>query len=123
MLPDKHKLRKWCHLSQKAYCDFVVWTPKGQVVQRLYPNVNFTEKLQQKLTSFYVKNFLPGLLKHLKVPGVFPDSDVSDNVDSDHYCYCQDTEYGKMIMCENPGCQYIWFHYDCVGIRCAHRGS
>ena len=39
------------------------------------------------------------------------------------YYYCQDKGHGKMIMCENPGCQYVWFHYDCVGIHCAHRGS
>ena len=108
-------------VSEKKYCDFVVWTLRGQVVHRLYPNTNFAEKLQHKLTSFYVQNFLPVLLKHLKVSGVFPSSDISDSPNL--YCYCQEGEHGKMIMCENPDCQYVWFHYECVGIRRAHRGS
>ena len=92
---------------------------KGTGCVRLYPNIHITEKLLHKLTSFYVQNFLPILLKHLKIPGVFQIVMFP----TDLYCYCQDKEYGKMIMCENPHYQYIWFHYDCVDIRRAHRGS
>ena len=112
-------------VSQKKYCDFVVWTQKGQVVHRVYPNINFTEKLLQKLTDFYLQEFIPVLLKHLNVPGDFlQDSNVTNSSNVDNlYCYCQDKEHGKMIMCENPGCQYVWFHYECVGIHRAQRGS
>jgi len=37
------------------------------------------------------------------------------------YCFCQVEEYGNMIMCDNPSCKYIWFHYGCVGIVRAHK--
>ena len=88
------------------------------------PNINFTEEMLQKLTNIYLQDFIPVLLKHLNVPGFLQDSNVirSSNLD-DLYRYWQNKEHGKMIMCENPGCQYVWFHYDCVGIHCAHRGS
>ena len=37
--------------------------------------------------------------------------------------FCQEPEYGKMIMCENPACQYIWFHYDCVALKGPGEGN
>ena len=36
---------------------------------------------------------------------------------SELYCFCQQPEHGKMIVCENSSCQYVWFHYDRVGIK------
>ena len=51
-------------VSQKKYCVFMVWTQKGQVVHRLYPNINFTEKLLQKLTNFYLQDSIPVLLNN-----------------------------------------------------------
>ena len=58
-------------VSQKKYCDFMVWTQKEQVFHRLYPNIDFTEKLLQKLTNFYLQDSMPVLLKHLNVRGLF----------------------------------------------------
>ena len=41
-------------ITGKEYCDFVVWTPKGIVIDRIHQDFYFTEKLSQKLTVFYV---------------------------------------------------------------------
>ena len=43
-------------VTEKAYCDFVVWIPKGQVIQRFYTDISFTEKLLQKLTNISFRN-------------------------------------------------------------------
>jgi chromatin modification-related protein YNG2 len=32
------------------------------------------------------------------------------------YCMCQEVSFGNMVACDNPDCQYEWFHYDCVGL-------
>jgi hypothetical protein len=32
------------------------------------------------------------------------------------YCFCRNIAYGEMIGCDNPNCQYEWFHYKCVGL-------
>ena len=106
-------------VTGKSYCDFVVWTPKGQLIQRLHIDVNFTEKLLRKLNSFYVEQFLPELIKSLELPGNLPSSDHSTE---ELFCLCQQKEYGRMIMCDNPHCKYVWFHYSCVGIQRATRG-
>ena len=53
-------------VSEEKYWDFVVWTPREQVVHRLYPNTNFAEKLLHKLTSFYVQNSLPVFLESFR---------------------------------------------------------
>lgn len=37
--------------------------------------------------------------------------------DDELYCFCQQVSYGAMVACDNPGCKYEWFHYDCVGLK------
>lgn len=32
------------------------------------------------------------------------------------YCFCRQVAYGEMIGCDNPACEYEWFHYRCVGL-------
>ena len=32
------------------------------------------------------------------------------------YCFCRQVAYGEMIGCDNPGCEFEWFHYRCVGL-------
>jgi len=33
------------------------------------------------------------------------------------YCFCKKQSYGGMIGCDNPSCQYQWFHIACVGVK------
>ncbi|KAJ3048655.1 Histone acetyltransferase complex subunit [Rhizophlyctis rosea] len=43
--------------------------------------------------------------------------------DTTTYCFCHDVSYGDMIACDNPGCPYEWFHYDCVGLTAPPKGK
>ncbi len=37
--------------------------------------------------------------------------------DEEIYCLCQQPAFGEMIGCDNQdGCQYEWFHVECVGL-------
>lgn len=40
------------------------------------------------------------------------------NVDEEEttYCICQQPSFGEMVACDNPNCQYEWFHWECVGL-------
>ena len=116
-------------ITEKVYCDFIVWIPHGMKTQRIYQNFNFSEKLVRKLTNFYVGNMLPEIVKRLMQSsrndhGCTSTSKPS-NEDSLHelYCLCQQPEHGKMIMCEDPNCKYVWFHFTCVGIHRANKGK
>jgi hypothetical protein len=39
------------------------------------------------------------------------------------YCKCNDVSYGEMVACEGKNCPYEWFHYQCVGLTSAPKGS
>jgi len=52
------------------------------------------------------------------------DANDGDGADDDTpYCYCQKPSYGEMIGCDNPGCQYEWFHLSCLGLKSSPKGS
>ena len=36
-------------ITRRDFCDFVVWTPVGLFVQRIYEEFNFTEKQDYKI--------------------------------------------------------------------------
>ena len=58
-LLKSHKYYTQIH-GQLAICDFVVWTPQKTVVQIIYKDFAFIDKLLRKLTTFYV----PELMTH-----------------------------------------------------------
>lgn len=66
--------------------------------------------------AFYVKHMLPEVVRRLTQPATSRPSPTL-------YCVCQKEESGKMIMCDNPSCKYVWFHYKCVGIQWACKGT
>ena len=39
-------------VSGLSFCDFFLWTPSVGKVERIYPDVQFWEKLDKKLTLF-----------------------------------------------------------------------
>ena len=106
-------------LCERQYCDLVVWTTVEFVSFRIYKDIPFTEKLLTKLTKFFVRNLLPELMTHRLLNKEHYDCDNLSEV----YCFCHKEEYGKMIQCDNPQCKYVWFHYRCVNLTRAPKGS
>ena len=111
-------------IADKLYCDFFVWTPKGYLVERIYPDANLWEKIVQNLTEFFVQHLIPEIMTRKKAdysedkPLVDSDSD-KENL----YCVCRSQTSRRMIACDNHLCNYQWFHYRCVGIIRAPAGS
>jgi chromatin modification-related protein YNG2 len=64
--------------------------------------------------------------KRQKVESASPPS-VSGFIDGEEeevlYCFCQQVSFGNMVACDNPDCQYEWFHYGCVGLSSPPSGS
>ncbi|KAJ4381005.1 hypothetical protein N0V86_003352 [Didymella sp. IMI 355093] len=46
-----------------------------------------------------------------------PNSFLSDDDPEKLWCVCRASDYGRMIMCEEPGCRARWFHFGCVGLE------
>lgn len=102
-------------ICEKEFCDFVVWTPRGMFIQRIYLDSAFTERLIKKLTTFYVEQLLPELMTH-QLQG-------TQSAEVKVYCFCQKGEHGKMIQCDSPTCKYVWFHFSCIGLKRSPKGS
>ena len=105
-------------ISGQLFCDFFVWTPSVCKLERIYPSVRFWEKLEKQLTMFFVTNVLPEIMTHRLLQSVESDSD-KENI----YCVCQKGSAGRMIACDNQQCHIKWFHYKCVGIKRAPKGT
>lgn len=48
-------------ITQRKWCDFVVWTPKGTSIERIEFDLPFWEKMAPKLDTFWNKAILPEL--------------------------------------------------------------
>ncbi|CCU79010.1 putative PHD finger domain protein/putative inhibitor of growth protein 3 [Blumeria hordei DH14] len=46
-----------------------------------------------------------------------------DGADDRKYCTCQSVSYGDMVACDNPGCEFEWFHWSCVGLKSEPLGT
>ena len=107
-------------VSGLLFCDFFVWTPSVCKVERVYPDVRFWEKLVKQLTLFFVTNVLPEIMTQRLLRSIESDSDSDkENI----YCICQKGSAGRMVACDNQQCHFKWFHYSCVGIKRAPKGS
>ena len=94
-------------ICRKTFCDFIVWTPNGLFTQRIYKDQHYVEKIVKKVTSFYVESMLPELMTH-RLQNTSSEDVTSTNTyrAPTLYCSCRGEEQGKMILCENPTCQY-----------------
>ena len=48
-------------ITKRSWCDFVIWTPRGTMVDRIDAGPHFWERLKPKLVEFYKKAVLPEL--------------------------------------------------------------
>lgn len=48
-------------ITQRKWCDFVIWTPKGISVERIAADTSFWEKMVPKLDTFWNRAILPEL--------------------------------------------------------------
>lgn len=112
-------------VAKMAYCDFVVWTTKGQEIQRVLPVSDYLLSNINHLRKIYVNNIMPELMtRRMKEKGEEPSTILSDSTNVDLYCYCRKPDDGsQMIACEEEGCKYEWFHLTCLKLVRVPRGA
>ncbi|THD19540.1 Inhibitor of growth protein [Fasciola hepatica] len=62
-----------------------------------------------------------GFVQDMKLDN--PDDGLDEDEDEKRYCWCHNVSYGDMIACDAPNCPYEWFHYGCVNLTVAPKGS
>ena len=116
-------------LCEKTHCDFVCWTTKGMIIDRVRRNKEFFDAISPKLKEIFINYICPEILaRKLQQPPSSASSaaQVTTHEDESHelcdddvgseYCFCRQGEYGSMIACDAPNCPIEWFHFSCVGL-------
>lgn len=120
-LVRKHPYYMQCllqmHVTQRHYCDFVVWHPGGFHIERIKPDENLIAEALAKAECFFSLCILPELvgkwftrkrdLNDIEVP-------AEDHEDEGTWCYCQESRGGDMVGCDNAKCSIKWFHLSCL---------
>ena len=92
-------------IFDRTYCDFACWTLHGLHVERICYDPDLVNYMIPKLDDFFLKIILPEVLC---------DGEQQQPTMRDIFCYCRQGESGKMIACDSPSCEFIWFHYTCL---------
>lgn len=60
---------------------------------------------------------------HHHNPNDLSYADDEEGNDDRKYCLCQKVSFGDMVACDNPECEYEWFHWSCVGLKSEPTGG
>ena len=99
-------------ITQRKYCDFVVWTEESLYIQRIFADDSFLNNMLRQMTMFYVKCILPELMSHY-----FSKKLARKNESNDLYCYCRKQQEDMMISCQSDSCIFKKFHLHCIGLK------
>ena len=125
-------------VCQLKFCDFVVWSEKDYIIERITFDVDFYASKMDKVQNFFVYGMLPEILGKWytrkpvansdNIVQVLPSNDDSaqDDDQEDYtrlWCYCSAPSFGRMICCDNDQCLIKWFHFDCLRIRSSPKGK
>ena len=123
-LKSKHKyytqVQMEMFVAKVNYCYLVVLMKDLTVIRIEFDKI-FCETLLPKCESLFVNYVLPELFTG-KLETKEPIAETNENV-AEVWCLCRESEYGKMICCDNEQCEYVWFHYRCVNIIRKPRGQ
>lgn len=113
------------------YCDFVVWTPHGIHLERIYPCIDHFKQAMEKITMLYKYAILPELIgkcyTHEYV--IVPEAESGDTEDTDVntelwcYCNCPEGDDELMIGCDYTTCNIQWFHCSCLRMTSVPKGK
>lgn len=100
-----HQVQLHMYACNVKYCDFVVWTTKELIINRIQRDEHLLQQTLPMVKECFLSCILPELLTRSQDPALQPQ----------RFCnLCGKPEYGKMIDCME--CKNF-FHYNCVQIK------
>ncbi|CAN7988021.1 unnamed protein product, partial [Ixodes pacificus] len=109
-------------VCQVKYSDYVVWTTTKIFIERIFLDNDFCARMFLKSTHFFKRVLLPELRYRYTSQPVQKQT-YENGGNEDVYCLCDEPEYGKMVMCDNPQCIRKWYHFACIGMKKAPQGQ
>ena len=127
-LKHEHDYFYQCQLqmfvTNRTYCDFVVWTEKDLHTERLTLDDALIRSALPTARKFFSMCILPELLgKWYTRPTTANDEPQELEEDSGLWCHCKQKKGGDMVGCENRSCPAQWFHLECVGLTTLPHGK
>ena len=123
-------------VTNKMHCDFVVWSPEGLFVERIYPDREWWVKWSGQGMLFHSKCIMPELcvqyFSKKTILGTSTSQNViqhvaaSESVASGNYCVtvCRGVDDGiTMICCDDENCSVQWFHTRCMKLKRVPKGK
>ena len=104
------------YVTQRGYCDFVIWTPNTLHVERITPDKVLIESALPAVQKFFKRCILPELLGKWYTRLNKQLVNLPEIEDDGSWCYCKSKKGGNMIACDNESCPIQWFHQECVHI-------
>ena len=103
------------------YCDFFIWPPATSTNYPIYLKINI-EKNDEFISNMSVKlqNYF---FKVLLFEVVTRKNDICSNNKQKYYCIYRKPCFEPTIACDAEHCDIEWYHYACVNIKIAPKGS
>lgn len=119
--PYYYQVQAQLHVTQTAYCDFVVWADNKfdtTHIQRIVPDNAFLDSVLPKIDIFYLNGILPEILgKWFTVPR----TPASAQTSSGQSCYCGEPADDNMLECKSGRCTVLLFHKKCLAFSLDRR--
>ena len=103
------------------FCDFFIWTPlwntnvANTLLVRVDHDADFISEMNKKLKDYFFTILLPEIVTRR--------NDVCLDNKQKNYCICNRPCFEPMIACDRPNCKVEWYHYACVKVTRAPKGS
>ena len=113
-------------------CLFVVWTTVDLHVEQILFDEGNWQEMCRIAEHFFRTAVLPELVGkfYTRLPGSglplqpAPPSSASNEDRTctsgsaeEHWCYCDQVEFGEMVCCDNENCDIKWFHFECLNLK------
>ena len=112
-----YQVQTQMHVTEKAYCDFLVWAPLSVHLERVLPDGVFWKQCMNQASQFYMQGILPELLGRWFTRHPKSDAPVKAIDLSGTWCYCRREEAGQMLTCQSDMCKINRFHMLCLGLK------
>ncbi|XP_060581209.1 uncharacterized protein LOC132737860 [Ruditapes philippinarum] len=120
-------------VTNKLYCEFVIWTKDECLIQRIEPLPVIQEEIVKKTTSYFKNVILLELTGSLisRERTLMPNNsnktvtEPSSSQASEIICVCQKPykDGEDVIGCDNQNCPYVWLHFKCINLTKVPRGK
>ena len=127
--PYYYQCQLQLYVTDRQYCDFVVWTKEDVHVERILKDDSFLKNELAKAEMFFKLCVLPELFgkwftrnHSCQVPYIGTVND-DDEEDDGNWCFCKEKKGGAMIECDNKHCPISWYHLECLQMIEAPKGK